>query len=91
MMMMMMMMKKLSPSRPSARAMPSAMVSTLLLVAVQLLVSSIPRCYAMYENERMLEYEKRNYTWPPQRFIPDTPGWKALHMEKEVHGEPVLS
>jgi hypothetical protein len=53
----------------------------LVFGAVQLLVSFTP-CCAMYENERMVEYEKRNYTWPPQRFVPDTPGWKALHMER---------
>ena len=48
---------------------------------MQLLASSIP-CLAMYESERLLEYEKRNYGWPPQSFVPDTPGWRALHMER---------
>ena len=38
--------------------------------------------HAMYEQERLAEYEKRNYTWPPQRYIPDTPGWRKLMEER---------
>jgi hypothetical protein len=30
------------------------------------------------EAERVVEHYKRNYTWPPTKFIPDTPGWKKL-------------
>lgn len=29
------------------------------------------------ESERLEEYAKRNYTWPPT-YVPNTPGWKAL-------------
>eukprot|EP00586_Coscinodiscus_wailesii_P006433 CAMPEP_0172489630 /NCGR_PEP_ID=MMETSP1066-20121228/19765_1 /TAXON_ID=671091 /ORGANISM="Coscinodiscus wailesii, Strain CCMP2513" /LENGTH=323 /DNA_ID=CAMNT_0013257631 /DNA_START=174 /DNA_END=1145 /DNA_ORIENTATION=+ len=29
------------------------------------------------EESRVLEYHKRNYTWPPS-YHPDTPGWKSL-------------
>jgi len=33
---------------------------------------------AMFEEERLVEYHKRNYTWPVQKFVPDTEGWKQL-------------
>jgi hypothetical protein len=29
------------------------------------------------EEDRIVEYYKRNYTWPPQ-YAPNTKGWKAL-------------
>lgn len=31
------------------------------------------------EHERVAEYHKRNYTWPLDRFVPDTPGWRRLN------------
>jgi len=30
------------------------------------------------EPERIVEYQKRNYTWPLTNYIPNTPGWKRL-------------
>ncbi len=33
---------------------------------------------ATTEEERVKEYHKRYDTWPPTKFIPDTPGWKKL-------------
>lgn len=32
----------------------------------------------MTEEERVAEFYARNYTWPPQKFSPDTPGWRDL-------------
>jgi hypothetical protein len=32
----------------------------------------------MTEVERVEQYHLRNYSWPPTKFIPDTPGWKSL-------------
>jgi hypothetical protein len=33
----------------------------------------------LQEHERVAEYHKRNYTWPIQRFVPNTPGWRRLN------------
>ena len=30
------------------------------------------------EQERVAQFHARNYTWPPQKFIPDNPGWRSL-------------
>jgi len=30
------------------------------------------------EEERLAHYYKKNYTWPINKFIPDTPGWSKL-------------
>ncbi|GAX10029.1 hypothetical protein FisN_25Lh122 [Fistulifera solaris] len=32
----------------------------------------------LIESERIVEYNKRNYTWPIQNYSPNTPGWKDL-------------
>eukprot|EP00536_Pseudo-nitzschia_multiseries_P008952 jgi/Psemu1/66768/estExt_Genemark1.C_2380036 len=32
----------------------------------------------LQETERVAEYHARNYTWPPQVFSPNTPGWRNL-------------
>ena len=32
----------------------------------------------LVESERIEEYNKRNYTWPIQKYIPNTPGWRQL-------------
>jgi hypothetical protein len=37
-----------------------------------------PTSQAETEEERVVEHYKRNYTWPPTKFIPDNPGWKKL-------------
>jgi hypothetical protein len=34
---------------------------------------------ALDEEERLVQYHLRNYTWPPQHYVPDTPGWKNLY------------
>eukprot|EP00539_Tryblionella_compressa_P010447 CAMPEP_0178795572 /NCGR_PEP_ID=MMETSP0745-20121128/10191_1 /TAXON_ID=913974 /ORGANISM="Nitzschia punctata, Strain CCMP561" /LENGTH=403 /DNA_ID=CAMNT_0020453961 /DNA_START=5 /DNA_END=1216 /DNA_ORIENTATION=+ len=36
-------------------------------------------CLAAFsEEERLMEFHRRNFTWPPERFIPETPGWRKL-------------
>lgn len=32
----------------------------------------------LIENERVEEYYKRGYTWPPKTYLPATEGWKKL-------------
>lgn len=32
----------------------------------------------LVESERIEEYHKRNYSWPLQKYVPDTAGWKRL-------------
>jgi len=34
---------------------------------------------ALLEPERLAEYRARNYSWPVQHYVPDTPGWKKLY------------
>jgi hypothetical protein len=36
---------------------------------------------ALTEDERISEYNARNYTWPP-KIAPDTPGWNKLMMRR---------
>jgi hypothetical protein len=36
----------------------------------------------LIETERILEYAKRSYTWPPETFLPNTPGWSALMKDR---------
>jgi hypothetical protein len=36
----------------------------------------------MYEADRLAEYERRNHSWPPRSFVPDTPGWRAVMEER---------
>jgi hypothetical protein len=38
----------------------------------------------LLEEDRIVEYEKRNYTWPLNNYSPNTPGWKQL-MEHRFH------
>jgi len=53
-------------------------VAKLLLVAVTLAV--VPFLgHALSEAERMVEYNKRNYTWPIEEYVPNTPGWRKLY------------
>jgi len=33
---------------------------------------------ARTEEERVRAYHQMNYTWPPQSYIPDNPGWRKL-------------
>ena len=41
------------------------------------------------ESERVAEYEKRNYTWPIEKFVPDTEGWKGLFRERIAQVEEI--
>ena len=36
----------------------------------------------LVEEERQAEYNRRNNTWPPTTFTPDTPGWRKLMSER---------
>jgi hypothetical protein len=46
---------------------------------------------ALVESERLVEYNKRNYTWPINRFVPDTPGWSALMSKRLAQIEEIES
>jgi hypothetical protein len=43
-----------------------------------LLLCLLGGAHGATERERLEQYHLRNYSWPPTKFIPDTPGWKAL-------------
>lgn len=56
-------------------------VSCLPLVAMLLLVTAQPVSSvgkALIEPERVLEYHKRNYTFPFETYVPNTTGWRNL-------------
>jgi hypothetical protein len=38
----------------------------------------------LYEDDRLEEYHRRNFTWPPleSEFLPDTPGWRQLYQRR---------
>jgi hypothetical protein len=59
---------------------PTLMRSTRLFILVLLLINSVQA--QLIETERQAEYNKRNYTWPPTKFVPDTPGWSALMKDR---------
>ena len=52
----------------------------LLVTTIILLITPIP---ALNEEDRLAEYNKRGYTFPPKEYKPNTPGWKAL-MERRM-------
>jgi hypothetical protein len=56
-------------------------MSSRLALSVILLCSSLTRSFAsaLIESERVEEFHKRNYTWPPRQYVPDTAGWKKLY------------
>lgn len=35
------------------------------------------------ETERVEEYHKRGYSWPPQEYVPNTPGWSAIMKKRQ--------
>lgn len=35
-------------------------------------------CSALSEDERMVEYNARNYEWPLKEVVPNTPGWRKI-------------
>lgn len=34
------------------------------------------------EGDRRAEYDRRNYSWPIEKFVPDTEGWNALMKQR---------
>jgi hypothetical protein len=54
-----------------------------LLIALAMLVVGHVTCQ-LIEEERLVEYYKRNYSWPITQFVPNTPGWNKL-MSKRLY------
>lgn len=53
-------------------------VSFVTLILVTVLTKHEVVSAPLKEHERLAEYAKRNYTWPPNDFIPKTEGWQKL-------------
>jgi hypothetical protein len=51
---------------------------SLKVLLYSLLVGTAAGGNGLMEHERIAEFHKRNYTWPPTKYVPDTPGWKKL-------------
>jgi hypothetical protein len=43
------------------------------------------------EQDRLAGWRERGYTWPPTRFVPDTPGWRRLMTRRFAQIERDLS
>jgi hypothetical protein len=56
---------------------------TFLYTLALLYTQCLPAYASMIEEERVKGYHARNYTWPPSKYVPETPGWRAL-MEQRV-------
>lgn len=54
------------------------------LLFICLVWNSLPVSAQLIESERLAEYERRHYVWPPMasEYKPATPGWKALMEER---------
>lgn len=61
------------------RRVPSPTMKSATILPLTLL--SLPTSAQLNENERITEYRKRNYQWPPlfTEYIPQTPGWRSLY------------
>jgi hypothetical protein len=51
-------------------------VSSLLLLGLLFVTTAHG---ALLEEERVVEYRARNYSWPVEHYVPDTPGLKMLY------------
>lgn len=58
-----------------------------LLAAIGLWVTMAAE--PLMEDERLAEYHRRNYTWPIETFLPNTPGWNAL-MQRRLNQVGVI-
>jgi hypothetical protein len=54
------------------------MYGTWRLPCVFVLLRLVLSLAAITEEERIEGYHARNYSWPPSKYVPDTPGWRAL-------------
>ncbi|KAL7569909.1 hypothetical protein ACA910_008573 [Epithemia clementina (nom. ined.)] len=54
------------------------------LVALLLTTGACRVAAALNEEDRLVEYHKRNYTWPVETYLPNTEGWRNL-MESRLH------
>jgi len=52
----------------------AAVIATICIIILPFFASSL------YENERVEEYHKRKYRWPPapSDYVPNTPGWQSI-------------
>jgi hypothetical protein len=57
------------------------MVKFFTICAASLVAFAPVSLASLTEAERLAGYHARNYTWPP-KFIPDSPGWSKLMMER---------
>lgn len=61
------------------------LLPALLLVLLMLLLSvqtTVADAVQLNEEDRVLEYQKRNYTWPLDNYVPNTPGWRELMIHR---------
>jgi hypothetical protein len=58
--------------------------TTLFISLVQLCAFLQAGTAQLMESERLVEYHKRNYTWPPTAYVPNTLGQKHV-MEQRLH------
>ena len=59
-----------------------SLISVILLLCGTLTTTINAAGEALVESDRVAEYHKRNYTWPPQHYVPDTDGWQELFQSR---------
>lgn len=47
-------------------------------IILNYLLQNIRTAFALTEEDRLEQYYARNYTWPLQELVPNTPGWRKL-------------
>jgi hypothetical protein len=51
-------------------------ISAVVVIAVAVLSLAGTASAQLVEDDRLVEYKKRNYTWPMEAYVPNTEGWK---------------
>ena len=57
----------------------SLLLLLLLLLSCCVIIHSKAEELSQREIDRLVEYNKRNYTWPIPKFVPNTLGWRKLY------------
>jgi hypothetical protein len=65
----------------------------LSFLSVSLILQKICICLATgyVEEERVAEYHKRNYVYPPNEFVPNTTGWRNLMSQRLLQMEELTN
>ena len=62
----------------------AAAATIVVAIYISLPFAAVVSGNELYEEDRVAEYHKRKYKWPPleTEYVPDTPGWRAIHQRR---------